>query len=221
MKKSILLLLLFTITSLSTYGQEFTPQEKSIVGIFKAEGKTKANIFAFVNKWIAINYNSAQNVIQMNDKESGDIIVKGINKATYKNIMKDLYPSNKYLPDYNTLDFNHTLEINVKDDKYRVTYTLTDIIKPQELAGYNIDNQYNIIFDMIDFTGLKQDKVHEYNLFIEDWYRKALIGKKKRAKAKELTVPIYEEMIKGASESMKATMQSIEKSVNLKSNDDW
>lgn len=221
MKKSILLILLFTISSMSTYGQEFTSQEKSIVGIFKAEEKTKADIFALINKWIAINYNSAQNVIQMNDKESGDIIVKGINEATYKNVMKELFPKNKYLQDYNTLDFNHTLDINVKDNKYRVTYSLTDIIKPQGLSDYNIDDQYKVIFDMIDFTGLKQDKISDYNIYIEDLYKKSLVGKKKRAKAQELTVPIYEEMIKGVSESMKATMLSIEKSVNLKSNDDW
>ena len=217
----ILMLLLLTMTSMQSYAQKYTSEEKTITGIFDAEGKTKAEIFSSINKWIALNYNSAQNVVQLNDKESGNIIVKGINEAVYKNVMKELYPKNKYMQEYNTVKFNHTVEVNVKDNKYRIIYSLTDIITPAPVSGYNLEQQYSMVFDMIDFTGLKQDKVDNYNNYIEELWKKALVGKKKREKFKEMTRPTFEEMDKGVTESIKLTMLSIEKTVKSTKKDEW
>ena len=46
--------------------------------VFEVEGKSKDEIHSIINQWVAENYNSANNVIQMNDKEAGTIIVKGV-----------------------------------------------------------------------------------------------------------------------------------------------
>ncbi len=209
------------MTSLNCVAQEYTLEEKTIISVFDIEGKTKAEIFASINKWIALNYNSAQNVIQLNDKESGNIIVKGINEAIYKNVMKELYPKNKYMQEFSTVKFNHTVEINVKENKFRIIYTLTDIITPEPVAGYNLESQYNMVFDMIDFTGIKQDKIDNYNDYIEELWKKAMVGKKKREKFKAMTKPTFEEMNKGVIESIKLTMLSIEKTVKSTKKDDW
>lgn len=213
--------LTMTLTSFKSYSQKFEYEEKAITGIYEAEGKTKLEIFSSINKWIALNYNSAKNVVQLNDKESGTIIVKGINKALYKNVIKEMYPKKKYIQEYNTVKFNHTIEINIKDNKYRIIYHLTDIITPAPLAGYNLEQQYSIVFDMIDFTELKQGKIDAYNEYIDKIWKKALIGKKKRAKFKELTKPTFEELNKGVKESVKATMNSIAKTVKSTKKDDW
>ena len=135
--------------------------------------------------------------------------------------MKELYPKNKYMQEYSTVKFNHTLEINVKDSKFRIIYTLTDIITPKPVAGYNLESQYNMVFEMIDFTGMKQVKIDNYNNYIEKLWKKAMIGKKKRAKFMEMTKPTFEEMNKGVIESIKSTMISVEKSVNSTKKDDW
>ncbi|MFK5974405.1 MAG: DUF4468 domain-containing protein [Flavobacteriaceae bacterium] len=210
------------MTSLNCYAQEYTLEEKIITGVFDTEGKTKAEIFASINKWIALNYHSTQNVVQLKDKESGNIIVKGINEAVYKNVMKELYPKYIYMQEFSiTAKFNHTVEINVKDNKFRIIYTLTDIITPEPLAGYNLESQSNMVFDMIDFTGLKQEKIDNYNNYIEELWKKVVIGKKKRAKIKEMTKPTFEEMNKGVIESIKSTMLSIEKTVKSTKKDDW
>lgn len=223
MKKTNLIfgIILVLMTSLNCNAQEFEMKEKTISGIFDIEGKSKTEIFASINKWIALNYNSAQNVVQLNDKESGNIIVKGINEAVYKNVMKELYPKNKYMQEFSTVEFNHTMEINVKDNKFRIIYTLTDIITPAPIAGYNLESQYNMVFDMIDFTGLKQEKINNYNNYIEELWKKAMVGKKKREKFKEMTKPTFEEMNKGLIESIKSTMISIEKAVKSTKKDDW
>ncbi len=198
--------LLVLMPSVNCYAQEYEMKEKTISGIFDIEGKSKSEIFASINKWIALNYNSAQNVVQLNDKESGNIIVKGINEAVYKNVM---------------VEFNHTMEINVKDNKFRIIYTLTDIITPAPVAGYNLESEYIMVFDMIDFTGLKQEKIDNYNNYVEELWKKAMVGKKKRENFKEMTKPTFEEMNKGVIESIKSTMLSIEKTVKSTKKDDW
>ena len=213
--------IILLMTSLNCVAQEYTLEEKTITSVFEIEGKAKAEIFSSINKWIALNYNSAQNVVQLNDKESGNIIVKGINEAVYKNVMKELYPKNKYMQEFSTVKFNHTVEINVKDNKFRIIYTLTDIITPESIGGYKLESQYNMIFNMIDFTGLKQDKIDNYNNYVEELWKKAMIRKKKRAKIKEMTKPTFEEMNKGVIKSIKSTMLSIEKTVKSTKKDDW
>jgi len=209
------------IASSKCYSQEFEYEEKVITGIFEAEGKNKSEIFSSINKWIALNYNSAQNVVQLNDKESGTIIVKGINEAMYKNVMKEMYPKNKYMQEYNTVEFNHTMEINIKDNRYRIIYHLTDIITPAPVAGYNLEQQYSIVFDMIDFTGLKQEKIDSYNEYVDELWKKTMVGEKKRTKFKELTKPTFEELNKGVKESIIFTMNSVAKTVKSTKKDDW
>ncbi len=223
MRNLILIFAVFTttMTSFQCYSQEYKSEEKTITGIFDVEGKTESEIFSSINKWIALNYNSALNVVQLSDKESGNIIVKGINEASYKNVMKELYPKNKFMQEYSTVKFTHTIEINVKENKYRIIYTLTDIITPEPVAGYNLEQQYDMVFDMIDFNGLKQDKIDNYNNYVEELWKKAMIGKEKRKKFQEMTRPTFEEMNKGVTESIKSTMDSVEKTVKSSKKDEW
>ncbi|WP_165749881.1 DUF4468 domain-containing protein [Cellulophaga sp. Z1A5H] len=221
MKKINLFFGIVLMTLFNCYAQEYILQEKTVESIFEVEGKSRTEIFTSINKWIALNYNSAQNVVQLNDKESGNIIIKGINQAVYKNVMKELYPKNKYMQEFSTVEFNHTMEVNIKDDKFRIIYTLTDIITPSPVAGYNLESQYNMVFDMLDFTGLKQEKIDNYNNYIEELWKKSMVGKKKREEFKEMTKPTFEEMNKGVIESIKLTMLSIGNTVKSSKKDDW
>ena len=219
------LILIFTlstmaITPLKSFSQEYEYEEKIITGIFEVEGKSESEIFSAINKWIALNYNSAQNVVQLNDKESGTIIVKGINEAVYKNAIKEMYPNNKYMQEYNTVKFNHTIEINCKDNRYRIIYHLTDIL-PEPVANTYLEKQYDVVFDMIDFTGLKQEKIDAYNEYLDELWKKAMVGKKNRAKFLALTKPTFEELNKGVKESVKMTMNSVENTVISTKKDDW
>ena len=104
------MLCITTITTI-TNAQEYKLEDKTITGVFEVKEKSKAEIFASINKWVSINYNSAKNVVQMNDLESGTIIIKGINEVTYKNSMKELYPNKKYVEEYAKTKFNHLIEI--------------------------------------------------------------------------------------------------------------
>ena len=142
-------IIILTVTSFQTYAQEYELDEKTVTGIFEMEGKNKSAIFSAINKWISINYNSAKNVIQMNEKESGTIIIKGINQVVYKNTWKSLYPKNKYITEYSTTKFNHLIEINIKDNRYRVIYKITDIAS--EEAEFN-----DMFFKCISFNRINE-----------------------------------------------------------------
>ena len=97
-------------------GQEFEINEKSVTAIFEHDSVSKSDLYYKINKWIAKNYNSAQDVIQMSDEESGNIILKGISEIQYNNPLKYLYPKNGYIPTILNLKFNHTLDVGVKDN---------------------------------------------------------------------------------------------------------
>lgn len=84
----------------------------SYVDITQVPGKTKDDLYVKINEWVALNFKSANNVIQMNDKEAGKIIVKGVTERTlmYKMLGKN------YIPYY----LNFTINFTVKDGRYRV-----------------------------------------------------------------------------------------------------
>ena len=150
----------------------------------------------------------------MNDLESGTIIIKGINEVSYKNSMKELYPNNKYIEEYSKTKFNHLIEINIVDNKYRIIYKITDIAT--EDVGYN-----SLIFNCIGFDGINENAVTEYNDKMEELLKQGMVGKDKREKFKSSTKPTFEELNNSLVKDIKETMQSIEKSITETTKDKW
>lgn len=213
-------IVLLILTCFQSYSQEYTLEEKTVTGVFSAEGKKKSEIFSSINKWISLNYNSAQSVIHLNDNAAGNIIVKGISEMEYKNAVKEYFPNNKSMEDFTTKRFKHTMEINVKDNKYRILYTLTEIVYEQSEIYY-MDEYNDLIFDLIDFTGLKQEPENNYNIFIDQLWKKNLMGKKKREKIPEITKSLYQEMDNGILAYIKKIMESIDGTIKSTKNNDW
>jgi hypothetical protein len=212
--KLILGIIIMVMTSSISFGQDYELEEKTVIGIFEIEGKNKSELFSSINKWISINYNSAQNVIQMNDKEAGTIIIKGINEVVYKNTMKSIYPKNKYIPEYSTTKFNHLIEINIKDNRYRVVYKITDISDKD--LGVN-----NILLKCINFNGENEQAILEYSKIFDENLKKGAIGKKKREQFMSSIKLMFEELNNNILIDIKSTIKSIEKSVESKKKDDW
>lgn len=219
MKKILLLLL---IISGITNAQEFKTDEKSVTGIFEVKDKTKSEIFSSINKWIAIHYNSAKNVIQMSDLEAGTIIVKGINSINYKNPNYIVYTNTK---EYLKMDVNHLLEINIKDHKFRIVYTLTDVDKQPinatvipELLGFYLSN---LDISHISLIGISDEMVLKYSNNIEKLLKMAWVGKEKREKIMSQSRPMLKEVNNSLVEEAKKQMISIEKSITNISSSDW
>lgn len=210
MRKSFLLMLFIaTITN----AQEYKLEAKTITGTFDIKDKSKAEIFASINKWISINYNSAKNVVQMNDLESGTIIIKGLNEVRYKNPIKIIYPN--LAAEFTTLKFNHLIEVNVKDNKFRIIYRLIEIY----MVDATVMNDSKMV--CVDFDGSRKSEVEEYMVVMEENFKKAYKNKEKRDKLLDAYKSSFEEINSKLVNDLKATMQSIEKSVNETTKDRW
>ena len=79
-------------------------------GVVEVPGISKADLYTRANAWVAHSYRSAQDVIQLNDKEAGQLIVKGLARVTSRG------------SDFGVV--HHTLTVYVKDGRYK--YVLTD-----------------------------------------------------------------------------------------------
>jgi hypothetical protein len=80
-------------------------------GVVQVDGVSKADLFTRANAWAARTYRSANDVIQLNDKEAGQLILKGNSRVSSRG------------SDFGVV--RHTLTIYVKDGRYK--YVLTDL----------------------------------------------------------------------------------------------
>ena len=101
-------------------------QKTQTTFIQEVEGKTKQEIFSSLNKWVALNYNSAMNVIQLSDANGGSIIVKGINTLILPNrVYKAMLPNNPSISDNVEAKLNHVLDFSVKEGRYRLSFSFS------------------------------------------------------------------------------------------------
>jgi len=207
-----ILIITFMFLGFLSFAQEFKAEGKTLTGIFEAEGKSKSEIFSIINKWISMNYNSSKNVIQMNDSESGTIIVKGINDLKTENEFKKSFPMWGITHNYYT--FRHFIEINVKDNKFRIKYSILDIISE---IPYNDCFNYNCI----NFSGVEQNVIDTYNEDADRLLRMGFIGKKKRDDFKSKTKVYLESVNNIIIDDEKAIMLSIEKLILSNTKDGW
>ena len=108
--KSILLITLTVLANLAI-GQELTLDETETYSnqqVIEIDDQTTDKLFDKAMEWIALNYKSAQDVIQYSDKESGKIICKG-------NFSTNLFMKSGWI--------RHTLTIEFKEGRYRQTYS--------------------------------------------------------------------------------------------------
>jgi len=123
MKTIKLIVGLIVLTSLNLSAQETLSFEK----VIKTDSVGKKIIFATINDWFATTYNSSNDVIQMNDKDAGILIGKGLFE----------YNSNRH-PFFSQYEYDgnikYTIKIYVKDNRYKVVLTdfehLGDLTRP-------------------------------------------------------------------------------------------
>ena len=212
--KKVFLLIVLLIAGI-TNAQEFTNDTKSITGVFEVKEKTKSEIFSSINKWITLNYNSSKTVLQMNDLESGTIIIKGINEVTYKNSAKELYPKDKYVGENTTTKFNHLIEINIKDNKFRVIYKLIDMVGQD--VGFN-----GLLFNIVNLNnGNIDSQVNQYNDEMDKILKVAYVGKEKRELLKEKNKLMFADMNANLINNLKNIMINLEKSIATSAKDEW
>lgn len=107
-----LFLILPLIISFQSFGQAITINEETgkytKQEVIEFDSISKDELFNKAIEWITLNYNSANDVIQLSDKETGKIILKG-------NFSTNLWWKQGWI--------RHTLILEFKDNRFRYTYT--------------------------------------------------------------------------------------------------
>ena len=91
-------------------------QKVEYVEIVEVPQATKATLFAKAQTWMATTFRSANQTIQLADKETGTLIAKGTMPTRVRAMGRD-YPAGV---------FRLTMAVQVKDGKYKVT--LSEIV---------------------------------------------------------------------------------------------
>lgn len=122
MKFLTLLVALLTLYTPILNAQDFKFDGDTMTVVFESNLNME-KLHSTVFSAIANIYNSANDVVQMNDTNNGKIIVKGRhnlkmtnfqNKATYSKEVVEM------IPEYLDIDVEHTLSIYIKDSKYKL-----------------------------------------------------------------------------------------------------
>jgi hypothetical protein len=114
--RKIIIALLLCNTAFAQLPIDSTSHLITYTGVVQANG-TQQELYSRAREWFAKTYNSAQSVIQMDDKDK--IVGKALMKAYYK----------KYRFGY----INYTVTIYIKDDKYK--YEFTEFYHKGEYVG--------------------------------------------------------------------------------------
>lgn len=129
MKKLLIPFLVLTITVGYSQNKKTKKMLKEIEGSWQVDDNNnvsyvkiidsiklkKDDIFNRVKAYIAYNYNDGNSVVQVNDKEKGLIIGKGLYGNSHIGGGLILY----------SVDTYHILRVDVKDNRARITVTLT------------------------------------------------------------------------------------------------
>ena len=128
----IILGILLVAFSLNTYSQTpFIYEEVIVVN----SNLKKEKIFTIINEYIASSYNSANTVIQLNDMNSGTIIIKGGFKHFRTGYLYTGYCG----------FVKYTLKIYVKDGKFKIIFQDFD----HKGAGATVTTNLNTIYDAL------------------------------------------------------------------------
>lgn len=134
--KKLLLLLLIATASLNLSAQDdkygkgsmpFVDGKVVFTEIVPAEGKTADQLYTQAKLAITDMFKSAKDVIQLDDKENGMLIVKGITAFTYGGALSK---SDAYI--------NFTLNIATKDGRYKIDMSNMSIYFPPTTIGSNV-----------------------------------------------------------------------------------
>lgn len=106
--KRNLILCFCVIAFLPLFSQAEQPLEFSKV--VQAEGKSADEIYSSVKVWIAENYRSAQDIIQLDDKQGGIIVLKAAHQFNYSTMSAPSFPG----------PIHYTLKISIKDGRFKV-----------------------------------------------------------------------------------------------------
>ena len=205
MKKLILILLLIPLVS---YGQDLNDESNGYTEVVDVK-LSKKEIHQKINEWIAINYKSAQDVVQLNTEDK--VIIKGNYSVNLK--------VDKYVFNYR---IHNSLTFSIRENKYKI-----DLV-PNRLSsdGVVTDIDISLLERFFHSKPLTKD---EYIKAAQEaariTFRNMGYSEKKTEKWIEkvpISYPNYLSNKSAWDSQIKSTFQSIKDYINSSnSDDDW
>ena len=108
-----IILTLTLMFGLCSFSQDLNKEANGYTQVIQAE-LTKAELYQKLNEWVAVSYNSANEVIQLNTTEK--IIIKGILTLPYTNWAGKL-----------SLNVSHSLTFIIREGRFKVDFIATSV----------------------------------------------------------------------------------------------
>jgi hypothetical protein len=208
MKKLFLILLFIPIVS---YGQDLNKESNGYTEVVEVK-LSKKEIHQKINEWIAINYKSAQDVVQLNTEDK--VIVKG-NFSFTSFISGD------------TFGVRNTLTLSVRDNKYKIDLVPSSIFDKSTMKDVP---KTNITQYMIGIRTYEEFKIFARKNFItlmmnQGYSEKRSIKLMEKTMTEEDLNDLYlkkEKTFIDFNNNIKSFFQSIKNYVNSSNtDDDW
>lgn len=135
MKKLFFFLLFIPLLTIS---QEYSE-------VVQVEGKSTDQLYSSAREWFALTFNSANDVLQMDDPVAGKLIGKGVRQVDYTGVE---------LPTYMNMYF--TLMVELKDGRYKQTITVNDI---QNRAGESYSSGFLLALTTVEGVKMYYEKL--------------------------------------------------------------
>lgn len=208
MKNLLCILLLFCSTQI--FAQNYSE-------VVQVEGKTTSELYTAAREWFAVTFNSANDVLQMEDPEGGKLIGKGSTSVSeIITVGKGLYATSSTL----TMSPNFTIKIEMREGRYKCDiYSIT-------LKSYS---QYTGATE-ISLADYKKDLEYYDNATDPEWLQNnppegLKINKslaKSMAKTMEQSKHAAVSIIKQTESQMEGLMESLETAMKKETTtDDW
>ena len=125
--KSILITSWLLLSSLGLHAQAQAPTETTLpvdtetkrvtyTGVVPVAGVTKSELYTRAKLWLAFTYDEAKDVIKVDEKDAGLLVIRAYSDVPVRLSQTDLQPTSREL--------GYTMVLNFKDGRYK--YTLTN-----------------------------------------------------------------------------------------------
>ena len=219
MKKLLILLLIAPVLG---FGQGTKIKDNTISIVVTNEDLTASELHSRLNNAIANIFNSANDVVQLNDIEGKRIVVKGLAKIIVANSTKAMYKKTKAIPE--TYEYDHDIALNIasKDGRYRLQLTYSDG------KMWIPESQYNIAqWKPLEYPAKMDYTQKDIDFWIDYWEKDmensnwSFVGKKRKQLYLDFVpkqIKLYETTLIEYANNL---FVEIIKAVDLGETDDW
>lgn len=180
--------------------------------VVQVEGKTSEELYVAAREWFAVTFNSANEVLQMDDPMAGKLVGKGATSVS------EFYTTGKGLtavPVSMQWDPNFTMKIEVREGRYKCTVSDVSIKSYNELIGAT-EVPFSRYTDQLETFKNGSDP---------EWVRnnppQGMKMNKSMARATAQSNEAHYKLVVKTENKIKALMNSLEAAMKKDSEDDW